>query len=70
MSITSIQDVRLNVKPIYIDMSHLYVDEGPCRFGRGEELTYELDKAMNAEINKSSEINYITNSTLKFHTYL
>ena len=53
MSITSIQDVRLNVKPIYIDMSHLYVYEGPCRFGRGEELTYEFDKAMNAEINKT-----------------
>ena len=35
MSMQAIKDVKLNVRPIYIDMSHLYVYEGPCRFGKG-----------------------------------
>ena len=52
MSMQAIKDVKLNVRPIYIDMSHLYVYEGPCRFGKGEELTYEFDRAMNEENNK------------------
>ena len=46
MSMQAIKDVKLNVRPIYIDMSHLYVYEGPCRFGKGEELTYEFDRAI------------------------
>ena len=53
MSIQSVMKTQLNVKPIYIDMSHLYVYEGPCRFGKGEELTYDFDRAMNAERNKA-----------------
>lgn len=53
MSITPITAVKLNVRPVYIDMSHLYVYEGPCRFGQGEELTYEFDRAMNEETNKA-----------------
>ena len=52
MSMQAIKDVKLNVRTIYIDMSHLYVYEGPCRFGKGEELTYEFDRAMNEENNK------------------
>lgn len=52
MSIVPISTVKLNVRPIYIDMSHTYVYEGPCRFGKGEELSYEFDRAMNAENNK------------------
>ncbi len=48
----SIMETTLKVRPIYIDMSHLYVYEGPCRFGKGEELTYDFDRAMNEETNK------------------
>ena len=49
MSIRPIKDIKLNVRPIYIDFCHLYVYEGPCRFGQGDELRYEFDQAMNAE---------------------
>ena len=49
MSIRPIKDIKLNVRPIYIDFCHRYVYEGPCRFGKGDELTYEFDQAMNAE---------------------
>lgn len=37
------RDVVLNVRPIEIGLYHDYVFEGPCRFGRGEELTREHD---------------------------
>lgn len=37
------RDVTLNVRPIEIGLYHDYVFEGPCRFGRGEELTREHD---------------------------
>lgn len=49
MSIRPIKDIKLNVRPIYIDFCHRYVYEGPCRFGKGDELAYEFDQAMNAE---------------------
>lgn len=37
------REVTLNVRPIEIGLYHDYVFEGPCRFGRGEELTCEHD---------------------------
>ena len=37
------RDVVLNVRPIEIGLYHDYVFEGPCRFGRGDELTREHD---------------------------
>lgn len=37
------RDVTLNVRPIEIGLYHDYVFEGPCRFGRGDELTREHD---------------------------
>lgn len=52
MSIRPITEIKLNVRPIYISFCHQYVYEGPCRFGKGDELTYEFDQAMNAETYK------------------
>ncbi|MBX9034942.1 hypothetical protein [Gordonibacter massiliensis (ex Traore et al. 2017)] len=37
------REVTLNVRPIEIGLYHDYVFEGPCRFGRGDELTREHD---------------------------
>ncbi len=39
------QDIKLNIKPICIGMKHEYVFEGPCRFGKGDELLGEWDEA-------------------------
>lgn len=50
MSIDNAQDVKLNIKPLTIGLVHEYVFEGPCRFGRGEELTAEFDEARTAQI--------------------
>ncbi|MGD9157792.1 MAG: hypothetical protein PVG39_05265 [Desulfobacteraceae bacterium] len=36
-------DVRLNVRPVMVDLIHEYVFEGPCRFRKGEELKREFD---------------------------
>lgn len=46
-------DIKLNVKPVFIDFSHDYVYEGPCRFGQGDALTPEYDRFVNGEIFKS-----------------
>ena len=45
-------EIALNVRPIYIGLVHQYVFEGPCRFGKGEELTPEYDMMANAQFNK------------------
>lgn len=50
MSIIKGIDTKLNVKPIFIDFTHEYVYEGPCRFGQGESLTPEFDRFLNGEI--------------------
>ena len=36
--IEKITDVKLNVRPVFIGLVHQYYYEGPCRFGKGEEL--------------------------------
>ena len=46
-------DVKLNVKPMFITLHHEYVFEGPCRFGKGEQLEKEYDLMTNAELYKS-----------------
>lgn len=43
-------DVKLNVRPIFIGLIHLYTYEGPCRFGKGEELKKDYDVMMNQEL--------------------
>ena len=45
-------ELKLNVRPLYIDFTHLYVYEGPCRFGRGDELTPEFDRMVAGEVYK------------------
>ncbi len=49
MDIRRTVDIKLNVKPIFPDMYHDYVFEGPCRFGSGQALTREYDQAVNRE---------------------
>ena len=50
--IQPITKTKLNLRPIFVEMSHLYVYEGPCRFGQGDELTPEFDQSLNAEMYK------------------
>lgn len=45
-------DVKLNVKPIFMDFTHEYAYEGPCRFGQGDSLKPEFDIFLNGEIYK------------------
>ena len=49
MAIKKLDDVRLNVKPIFLTLYHEYVFEGPCRFGDGMQLEKEFDLMMAAE---------------------
>ncbi|MGN1002480.1 MAG: hypothetical protein ACI4PC_06880 [Oscillospiraceae bacterium] len=49
MSIKKGIDIKLNIKPIFGTLIHDYVFEGPCRFGTGEQLTAEFDRAAAGE---------------------
>lgn len=51
--IQKLTEVKLNVRPIFIGLQHLYQYEGPCRFGKGEELEPEYDTLMNQELYKN-----------------
>lgn len=53
MAIKKHEDVRLNVKPMFLTLYHEYVFEGPCRFGEGMQLEKEFDLMMAAEKFKS-----------------
>lgn len=44
MSIKRGIDIKLNIQPIYGNVYHEYIFEGPCRFGTGDQLTEEYDK--------------------------
>lgn len=48
MSIKRGIDIKLNVQPIFGNVYHEYVFEGPCRFGSGDQLTEEYDKMVAA----------------------
>lgn len=37
------KDIKINVRPVTISVYHEYVFEGPCRFGKGNELTKDFD---------------------------
>ena len=50
--IRKLAEVKLNVRPIFIGLVHQYYYEGPCRFGKGEELEKEYDEFMNQELYK------------------
>lgn len=49
MAIKKHEEVRLNVKPMFLTLYHEYVFEGPCRFGEGMQLEKEFDLMMAAE---------------------
>lgn len=53
MSIRKGIECQLNVKPVFVDFTHEYVYEGPCRFGQGDSLTPEFDKFLNNEVYKA-----------------
>jgi len=42
-------DYMLNVKPVFINVVHMYAYEGPCRTGNGEQLTTEYDRKTGEE---------------------
>ncbi len=48
------KDVKLNICPILVTLHHDYVFEGPCRMGKGFELTKEFDDMANAELIKGA----------------
>ena len=49
MAIKKLDDVRLNVKPLFLTLYHEYKFEGPCRFGEGMQLEKDFDLMMAAE---------------------
>ncbi|MCD8116240.1 MAG: fucose isomerase [Oscillospiraceae bacterium] len=49
------KDIRLNVKPVYVTLHHDYVFEGPCRMGKGFELTKEFDDMTNQALIRGSD---------------
>jgi L-fucose isomerase-like protein len=42
-------DEKWKVKPIFINLEHASAYEGPCRLGKGEQLTNDYDKKSGAE---------------------
>lgn len=57
--IRNLKDVKVNIRPVTVALVHDYVFEGPCRFGKGDELTSEWDAARGAQIaaNHMAQIN-------------
>ena len=53
-------DIRLNVQPIFLALYHEHVFEGPCRFGKGDELKKEYDLALDAMIYDRTAANWKT----------
>lgn len=51
-SIKKGKDIKINVQPVTICIYHEYVFEGPCRFGRGDQLTKEFDLMNAAELHR------------------
>lgn len=49
MAVKKLDDVRLNVKPMFLTLYHEYKFEGPCRFGDGVQLEKDFDLMMAAE---------------------
>ena len=53
MAIKRGTEVKLNIRPIFIGFIHLHVFEGPCRFGKGDELTEEFDRMTHQDLYRS-----------------
>ena len=52
------KDVKLNICPILVTLHHDYIFEGPCRMGKGFELTKEFDDMANAQLIKEIQSSY------------
>ena len=44
MNSNSIVEKKMVVQPVFVSLVHLNVFMGPCRYGYGEELTYDYEK--------------------------
>lgn len=44
------REIKLNVRPLFIEFNHDYVYEGPCRFGKGDTLEPEYDRMLSGEL--------------------
>ena len=62
------KDIKLNIKPILVTLRHDYVFEGPCRMGKGFELTREFDDMANQELLRGAKEEIAQNlSSPHFH---
>lgn len=52
-------DVKLNIRPVSLNLYHEYLFEGPCRFVGGEKLTKEYD----LKSNEAKHENFVKNMT-------
>lgn len=52
IKIDTLNETVYKVRPIFIDIVHELAYEGPCRFGKGDELEPEFDKMINNEAYK------------------
>lgn len=50
MTVRTVHDVKLNVKPIFFCMEHKYYYEGPCRMASGQALEPGFDGMVNGKI--------------------
>ena len=41
MNKNSVVNIKIVIQPIYIQLLHKEVFMGPCRYGKGNDLTYE-----------------------------
>ena len=57
------KDVKLHIKPVLVTLHHDYVFEGPCRMGKGFELTKEFDDMANQELVKGAKEEIAENLT-------
>lgn len=52
MAVRTVNDVKLNVKPIFFSFEHKYYFEGPCRMAGGDALKPGFDAMVNGKIYK------------------
>ncbi len=53
MAVKKGSEIRLNIRPLFLEFNHLYVYEGPCRFGKGDSLEPEYDRMISGELYKN-----------------
>lgn len=48
------KDVKLNIRPVTVTVYHDYVFEGPCRFGKGDQLTKDFELMRNEQQHRNN----------------